>query len=108
MKFKIDENLPTDTADFFRSSGYDAETVFSESMQGCSDQFLIQKCREESRVLITLDTHFSNIIAYPPEKNDGILVLRVRDQSKETILKTVAELLSGVNRRAYSWSALDS
>ena len=55
MKFKIDENLPIDAAELFRLAGYEAETVFTENMQGCSDRVLIQKCWGESRILVTLD-----------------------------------------------------
>jgi predicted nuclease of predicted toxin-antitoxin system len=32
MKFKIDENLPTDLAEFLRNEGYDAITVLDHDL----------------------------------------------------------------------------
>ncbi len=94
MKIKLDENLPVDVVDFLRNSGYDAETVYSEGIEGCTDRYLITVCKKEKRVLITLDNHFSNIRAYPPNEYCGIIVLRVENQSKTAILSLVEKLLT--------------
>ena len=48
MKLKIDENLPVDAA---------------------------AVCRADGRALITLDTDFGNVRAYPPADHPGIIVL---------------------------------
>jgi predicted nuclease of predicted toxin-antitoxin system len=37
MKFKIDENLPIEFADLVKAEGYDASTVYSESLKGAKD-----------------------------------------------------------------------
>jgi len=93
MKVKIDENLPVDMVELFRNAGYDAETVYSEGIEGCSDKYLVTACKKEQRVLVTLDNHFSNIRAYPPEEYNGIIVLRVTDQSKSRVLRLIDKLL---------------
>jgi predicted nuclease of predicted toxin-antitoxin system len=93
LKFKTDENLPLDVATMLNVAGYNAESVYSEKLQGCADSFLIGKCQEEGRILITLDNDFSNIIAYPPDKNMGLIVLRPKSQGKEAVLKIVSDLL---------------
>ncbi len=82
LKVKIDENLPIDIVRLFRSAGHDVESVFSENIQGCSDQVLTMKCREEGRVLVTLDNDFSDIITYPPDTTEGIIVLRSKEQGQ--------------------------
>lgn len=74
MKIKIDENLPIDAADVFKTAGHDTESVYSEGLEGASDRQLIIICKREQRVLITLDYDFSNILIYPPEKYEGIIV----------------------------------
>jgi predicted nuclease of predicted toxin-antitoxin system len=93
VKFKIDENLPIDVADLFRSAGHDVESVYSENLQGSPDQDLFQKCQIGNRVLATLDNDFANIIAYPPENNKSVIVLRVKDQSRDAVLKVFRRLL---------------
>jgi len=93
MKIKIDENLPVDLVERFKKAGCDSETVYSEGIEGCSDKYLITVCKKEQRVLLTLDNHFCNIKAYPPEEYCGIVVLRVDDQSKMNVLNLIDKVL---------------
>lgn len=37
MKFKIDENLPTEVAQALRDAGYEADTVEDEGLSGAPD-----------------------------------------------------------------------
>ncbi|WP_246604644.1 DUF5615 family PIN-like protein [Chloracidobacterium aggregatum] len=65
MTFKVDENLPVDIADLLRQAGYDAATVFEQRLEGSPDSSLAAVCQKEGRVLVTLDTDFADILAYP-------------------------------------------
>jgi len=67
MKFKIDENLPIELADLLQNEGYDASTIYSESLKGAKDPTVIAVCQQEQRVLITLDLDFADIHRYPPQ-----------------------------------------
>lgn len=93
MKFKIDENLPSELADLLVSAGHDAETVFDEGLAGESDDWILKVCREEKRVLVSLDLDFSNVRAYPPGEYDGLIVLRLRRQDKPYVLDTFGKIL---------------
>ncbi|MGC7846346.1 DUF5615 family PIN-like protein [Desulforudis sp. 1088] len=92
-KFKIDENLPQELADLLRASGCDAETVWSEGMQGVSDALLIEQCKRENRVLVTVDIGFADIRKYKPKGHPGIIVLRVRDQSRQSMIACFKKVL---------------
>ncbi len=103
MKFKIDENLPQEAADILRAAGFDADTVWDESLSGADDQNIADRLRSESRALLTLDLDFANIRAYPPEEYPGIILLRLKAQDKATVLeyvRNVAALLKQRTRRA--------
>ena len=93
MKLKIDENLPVDAAAVLRAAGHDVETVHSEGLVGSPDLRIADVCRAEGRALITLDTDFGNVRAYPPADHPGIIVLRPPSQDKPTVLQTVSRLL---------------
>ncbi len=97
MRIKIDENMPLDVIDVLENAGHDAHSVYSEGIEGCSDRQLIAKCKKEQRLLITLDNDFSNIFAYPPEKFEGIIVLRVEHQGKRAITALINKLLPVLN-----------
>jgi predicted nuclease of predicted toxin-antitoxin system len=61
VKFKTDENLPIEAASTLRHYGFDAETVWDESLSGAGDGTIANKVREEERILLTLDLDFGNI-----------------------------------------------
>lgn len=44
-------------------------------------------------MLITLDLDFSNILAYPPAKFTGIVVLRLADQAHITVEAAIRRVL---------------
>ncbi|WP_367871911.1 DUF5615 family PIN-like protein [Luteolibacter sp. Populi] len=93
MKFKFDENLPTELGDVLRSAGHDAHSVFDEQLNGAPDTSIARACQDEGRILITLDLDFSNIIHYPPRLFPGIIVLRPANQDKNSVLAMVPRIL---------------
>lgn len=78
MKIKLDENFGDRGADLLRDSGHDVTTVRDQDLCGTPDDTLIEVCRAEQRVLITLDMDFSNPIHFPPARYAGIVVIRTK------------------------------
>ena len=93
MEFKVDENLPVEVADLLRQVGYDAITVLKQHLGGSSDPDIASVCQEEGRVLITLDTDFADIRAYPPAQFPGLIILRLHRQDKPHILAVIDRLI---------------
>jgi predicted nuclease of predicted toxin-antitoxin system len=83
----------------FRSGGFEADTVAEEGLQGADDDLLARTARSEQRVIVTLDTDFGNIKAYPPELYAGIVVLRPAAQDKITVTTMVRRLLRTLRDR---------
>ncbi|MEW6684812.1 MAG: DUF5615 family PIN-like protein [Candidatus Edwardsbacteria bacterium] len=94
MQFKIDENLPIEIAELLINSGHHAKTVNEQQLQGTKDSVLIDVCKSENRVLVILDTDFSDIRAYPPQEFSGIIVLRVASQAKQHVMKVFQQIIS--------------
>jgi predicted nuclease of predicted toxin-antitoxin system len=61
LKFKIDENLPSEFAAILTEAGFQAATVGEQALSGAADAALLDRCRAESRVLVTLDLDFANV-----------------------------------------------
>ena len=104
VRFKIDENLPIEVSALLREAGHDAVTVLDEELGGCPDSDIAVVCKSEHRVLITLDTDFSNIRAYPPNEFCGIIVLRLTEQAKPGILGIIPRVISALNTEALDQS----
>ena len=97
MKFKIDENLPTEVKAILVSSGHDAHTVYDENLAGHSDADIAAVCLSEKRILITLDRDFSDIRSYPPELYSGIMVLRYEKTDKNYVIENFKNTIPKIN-----------
>ena len=94
VEFKIDENLPSEACLILRGAGHDAVSVLDQQLGGYPDSDIAAVCRSELRVLVTLDTDFANILAYPPENFPGIVVIRTEDQAKSIIISHIHRLVT--------------
>lgn len=94
MQFKIDENLPYEACRILQNAGYDAVSVLDQQLGGYPDTDIATVCKSESRVLVTLDGDFANILAYPPENFSGIVVIRTENQAKSVVLENIRRLVA--------------
>lgn len=78
MKFKLDENLASLGKSLLEADGHDVMTVREQALCGVNDVTLFGVCRDEGRVLITLDHDFRQTLRFPPDKSAGLVVLECR------------------------------
>ena len=66
-------------------------------MSGSNDDSIYEICKKENRTLVTFDLDFANIIRYPADETQGIIVCRIRKQVSladvEQITVRAAELV---------------
>jgi len=98
MRFKIDENLPSELVEILREAGHDGTTVLEQKMGGEADPALAVVCREEERALVTLDVGFADIRTYRPREHRGLLVLRLKRQDKDSVLRVFLRILPLLHR----------
>lgn len=90
MKIKLDENLPARLKHVLVARGYETDTVNDEELTGQPDQIIWQAVQVESRFLITQDLDFSDMRKFVPGTHGGILLVRLREPSAQTLLDKVA------------------
>lgn len=90
MRFKIDENLSDHVRDFLTQLGHDVHTARQESLHGKPDDQIAAAARRESRILLTLDSDFANILLYPPREYPGIIFLKLARQDNASVLRSLA------------------
>jgi len=93
MKVKLDENLGHSHLELLQKAGYEADRVHEEGLSGISDEELWQHTCKEQCFFITLDLDFSDVRRFPPGDHPGILLIRARSRSRETILTVLKRTL---------------
>ena len=88
MKFNLDENFPVEIEGDLRQLGYDVETVCSEGLSGATDIRLVQICKAENRILLTLD---KGIPILNPQS--GVALFRPNTNGREAVVRFVREHL---------------
>ncbi len=98
MNFKLDENLGKSIKIFLSEHGHNVDDVYDEKIQGANDNMIFQECVLGERCLITLDTDFCNILRFPFDKSEGVIVLRPYSAHTPSLLKEMAGcMLSALN-----------
>lgn len=93
MRLKLDENLDPRAVEILRSAGHDVVTVPGERLSGQQDTTVEAACRREARCFVTLDLDFANVLAYPPERYSGLVVLRHPRPTAAGLLNLVRQLV---------------
>ena len=97
VRLKIDENLPSEIADFLNALGYDAATVVQQGWQGTADDELWRYIQIEERWLVTADKEFADLRRYPPGSHAGVLLLRAPEESLNRYLELAQTALERLN-----------
>ena len=93
MKFKLDDNIGRGEIELLRAAGHDVSTVRDQYLQGSSDEILYDVCAAEGRALVTLDRDFGQVLRFPPERTQGIVVLELGPKPG---LQSLRDRLSGM------------
>lgn len=71
MRLKLDENLARAHRRLLEAAGHDAADVHDERLAGASDELLWSHVCAEGRILVTLDTDFSDVRRFSPGSHQG-------------------------------------
>ncbi len=73
---------------------HQVDSIYHENKTGIKDGDLLTLCLNEKRILITLDTDFSNAFLHPQGTFYGIILLKPETQGKKAFLKLFQEFLN--------------
>lgn len=93
LRLKVDENLPIEVVALLNDAGHDAMSVIDQGLGGRPDPEVAEICRQEDRVIVTLDLDFADIRIYEPRDFAGIVVLRLTVLDKPRLLSSVKRLI---------------
>jgi predicted nuclease of predicted toxin-antitoxin system len=92
MRFLIDESVGVHIVRYLRSSGHDVVYI-SEVAAGALDEDVLKKAAEETRILITNDKDFGDLVFRSGQPHHGVLLFRLKDESAANQVKVLTSLL---------------
>ena len=101
MKIFVDENIPLITVKELILLGYDVTDIRGTDDQGITDEILWQKAQDRQCLLITTDKGFT---AHRDEPHYGILIIRLKQPSRQKIHQRVLQALKRYTEK--EWSGL--
>ena len=93
MRLFIDECVWRITRDYIKQLGHDIAGVEQRDLSGADDKTVIAQAVAENRAFLTRDMHFCNILLYPPENYDGIIVLKIDPSTIDQVQHTLGAAL---------------
>lgn len=92
MKLLLDQGLPRSAAALLRDAGIDTIHVSEIEMSTAEDVEIVQRAREEGRVVATLDADFHTLLALDEATSPSVIRIRIerlRAQALTNLLLTV-------------------
>ncbi len=95
MKFAFlaDENLSPETADYLESLGHTCHSLTRDGPRQISDRQVAALAESESRIILTHDLDFGEIYYSAADGRIGVLVLRLRNQTVESVNRILTRFL---------------
>lgn len=91
-KLLLDENIGSVVAEKLSGAGYDVVSILTLS-PGMDDVGVLNLAVHESRILVTLDNDFGNLIFHQSHKHVGVIFLRLKRESSETVFDVLTSVL---------------
>ena len=93
LKFIVDLGVGKQVESFLKELRHDVSTVRSIDIS-LSDAEIIQMAFDESRIIITMDKDFGELVFRSHLSHNGVLLLRLEDATGIEKRKTVQQILS--------------
>ena len=94
MRFLADAGISPRTVEFLRGQGHEAVHVRELGLQRASDREIVDKALSESRVLLTFDLDFSEILALHVLNGPSTVVFRLADERPDAVNRRLEVVLS--------------
>jgi predicted nuclease of predicted toxin-antitoxin system len=92
MKLLLDQGLPRSAAALLREVDIDTVHVAEIGMSAAEDAEILQKAREDGRIVVTLDADFHTLLALAEATSPSVIRIRIerlRAQALSNLLLTV-------------------
>ena len=91
-QFLVDESAGSAIAALLRNLGHDVLAV-TETMPQADDAVILARASQESRIVVTNDKDFGELVFRSGQSHGGVILLRLRDESSANRVRVVQAVL---------------
>lgn len=92
-KFLLNENIGKVVANILRQEGYNTASIIEEARRA-KDKEVLARAFKGKRILVTLDKDFGRLVFMNSKAHLGVLFLRLKNESPETVAALVLQVFS--------------
>ncbi|MCL1493212.1 MAG: DUF5615 family PIN-like protein [Pseudanabaena sp. Salubria-1] len=94
MKFLGDMGISPRTIALLREQGYDAIHLIEEKLEKMTDPNILEKARQEERILLTVDLDFAQLLAISGESIPSVILFRLGNVSREVVNRHLLAIIN--------------
>jgi predicted nuclease of predicted toxin-antitoxin system len=94
MKLLLDQGLPLSAATLLRNEGINTIHVAEIGLSAAEDTDIIQRAREEERVVITLDADFHTLLAINEKNSPSVIRIRIERLRSQMLTELILRVIS--------------
>ena len=94
MRFVADMCMDVRVASWLNSQGHDATHLRDEGLQRLPNGGVFEKAIAESRVVVTFDLDFREIVALSKGRKTGVILFRLRNTRTAFVIQRLSEVIS--------------
>ncbi len=85
MKFLADMGISPGAVKFLKERGFDAIHLHEQNLDRLEDPDILEKARDENRVLLTHDLDFGELLAASQKRLPSVIIFRLRNMRPEMV-----------------------
>jgi len=94
MKFLLDMGVSPSAVDFLQRLGHQAIHLQQQGLHRLNDSEILEKAREEGRVLLTHDLDFGDLLAASGVNLPSVVIFRLRNMRPEQVNRHLLTIIS--------------
>jgi len=94
MRFLADMGVAMRIVEWLRSQSYDVKHLREEGLQRMSDRDIFRKAATESRILLTFDLDFGEILALSGERKASVVLFRLHNTHTPHVIERLKVALA--------------
>jgi predicted nuclease of predicted toxin-antitoxin system len=94
MKFLADMGISPKTVTFLRGMEHDAVHLYDQGLDRLPDSAILEKARDEDRILLTHDLDFGELMAASRAALPSVIIFRLRDMRPVNVNRYLRKIIT--------------